>query len=138
MQGVSGGKKCLFFRNFGVPCYLETLVLRIAFLPYSRRIIHETFVDTLTTFSYCGLPISFFLNCKRAIFFSIWVFFHEHSRNTGQLGIGKAIFLSLHFHPLHRHLDINRVITSESSPLHIASARREPATVGFRAKVTNH
>ena len=33
---VSGGKKCLFFGNFGVLCFLETPVLRFALLPYSR------------------------------------------------------------------------------------------------------
>ena len=31
---VSGGKKCLFFGNFGVFCFLETPVLRFALLPY--------------------------------------------------------------------------------------------------------
>ena len=35
--GVSGGKKCLFFRNFGMLCFLETPVLRFALLPYSQR-----------------------------------------------------------------------------------------------------
>ena len=35
---VSGGKKCLFFRNFGVLCFLETPVLRFALLPYYRWI----------------------------------------------------------------------------------------------------
>ena len=34
---VSGGKKCLFFGNFGVLCFLETPVLRFALLPYYRR-----------------------------------------------------------------------------------------------------
>ena len=29
-----GGKKCLFFRNFGVLCFLETPVLRLALLSY--------------------------------------------------------------------------------------------------------
>ena len=38
---------------------------------------------------------------------------------------GKAISLTplYHFHPLHRHLDIHRAITGESSPLHRASSR---------------
>ena len=35
---VSGGKKCLFFGNFGMLCFLETPVLRFALLPYYRRI----------------------------------------------------------------------------------------------------
>ena len=31
---VSGGKKCLFFGNFGLLCFLATPVLRFALLPY--------------------------------------------------------------------------------------------------------
>ena len=56
--------------------------------------------------------------------FSIWVFFHEHSRITGLQGKGEGISLTphYHFHPSHRHLDISRTITAESSPLHIASS----------------
>ena len=34
---VSGGKKCSFFGNFGVLCFLETPVLRFSLLPYYRR-----------------------------------------------------------------------------------------------------
>ena len=58
-------------------------------------------------------------------FFSIWVFFHKHSRFTGKQGKGEGIYLTplYHFHPLHRHLDISRAITAESSPLHIADSR---------------
>ena len=58
-------------------------------------------------------------------FFSIWVFFHEHSRFTGKQGKGEGIYLTplYHFHPLHRHLDISRAITAGSSPLHIAGSR---------------
>ena len=33
----SGGKKCSFFGKFDVLCFLETSVLRFAFLPYYRR-----------------------------------------------------------------------------------------------------
>ena len=36
---VSGGKKCSFFREFGVLCFLETPVLRFALLSYYRRFI---------------------------------------------------------------------------------------------------
>ena len=35
---VSGGKKCLFFGNFGVLCFLETLVLRFTLLPFPSDI----------------------------------------------------------------------------------------------------
>ena len=55
------------------------------------------------------------------LFFSIWVFFHDHSWTTGLQGKGEGISLTphYHFHLLHRHLDISQVITVESSPLHI-------------------
>ena len=58
-------------------------------------------------------------------FFSIWDFFHEHSRITGLQGKEEGVSLTLHyhFHPLHRHLGISRAITAESSPLHIASSQ---------------
>ena len=58
-------------------------------------------------------------------FFSVWVFFREHSRITGPQGKGEGISLTphYHFHPRHRHLDISRAITEEGSPLHIVSSR---------------
>ena len=58
-------------------------------------------------------------------FFSIWVFFREHSQITGLQGKEEGISLTphYHFHPLHRHLDISRAITAESSLLHIVSSR---------------
>ena len=34
---VSGGKKCLFFGNFGVLCFLKTPVFIFTLLPYYRR-----------------------------------------------------------------------------------------------------
>ena len=66
-------------------------------------------------------------------FFSIWVFFHEHSLFTGQQEKGEGIFLTpfYHFHPLHRHLDIGRAITTESSPLHIGSSRTGTGNLTF-------
>ena len=48
-------------------------------------------------------------------FFSVWVFFLEHSRITGQRRKGG--------HPLHRHLGISRVFTAEILPLHTARSR---------------
>ena len=62
---------------------------------------------------------------QRDIFFSIWVFFYEHSRITGLQRKGEDISLTPHYHshPLHRQLDIARAITAESSPLHIVSSR---------------
>ena len=42
-------------------------------------------------------------------FFSIWVFFYEHSQFTGQQGKREGIYLTplYHFHQLHRHLNIS-------------------------------
>ena len=34
---VSGGKKCSFFRKFGMLCFLITPILRFVLLPYCRR-----------------------------------------------------------------------------------------------------
>ena len=49
-----------------------------------------------------------------AFSFSVWVFFHEHSRFTGPQGKGEGIYLT----PLYQ--------------------RKEPGTFGFRAQVANH
>ena len=86
---------------------------------------------------------SFILETKN-YFFSIWVFSHDHSRITGLQGKRKGISLTphYHFHPLHRHLDISRAITAESSPLHIASSRTRTSNRGnvlnwFKSYLTN-
>ena len=62
-----------------------------------------------------------------------YIHFHEHSQTTGLQGKGEDISLTphYHFHPLHRHLDIRRVITAESSPLHIASSRTQTGNLWF-------
>ena len=46
------------------------------------------------------------------------------NHRTAEEGGGHFFNSSLpyHFHPLHRHLDINRAISAESSPLHIGSS----------------
>ena len=79
-----------------------------------------------------------FEEVKESFFFSIWVFLRNHLRITRLQGKGESISLTphYHFHPLHRHFDISRVITAESSPLHIGSSRtRAPSTFRFRAQV---
>ena len=73
-------------------------------------------------------------------FFSILVFFHEHSRLTWQQGKGKGICLIplYHFHTLQRQLEISQVITAESSPLYIASIVAGPEMGTFaRQSLTN-
>ena len=63
----------------------------------------------------------------------MWVFFHENSRITGLQGKGEGISLTphYHFHPLHRHLDISRVITAGSSLLRIVSSRTRTGNLWF-------
>ena len=57
-------------------------------------------------------------------YFYLFIFFHGHSRFTGQQEKDEVISLTplYHFHPLPRHLDISRAITAASSPPHIASS----------------
>ena len=86
--------------------------------------------------SYVLLCHSYALVCYTYFFFfffSIWVFFHEHSRFTGQQGKGEGIYLTplYHFHPLHRRLDISRAIAAESSPLHIAGSPTRTGNLWF-------
>ena len=57
-------------------------------------------------------------------FFFLSGFSSRPSMNHRTAGVGGGHFLTpdYHFHPLHRHSDISRVITAESSPLHIGSS----------------
>ena len=73
------------------------------------------------------------------LFFSLRIFFHEHSRFTGHQWKEKTISLTplYHFNPLHRYLDISRAITAESTPLHVASSWTQTGNLGFRAQVAN-
>ena len=77
------------------------------------------------TLKSCGEFFKFFKSMfDHFKFFSNSVFFHNHSRITGLPGKGEGIPLTplYHFHPLHRHLNISRVITVESSPQHIGNS----------------
>ena len=70
---------------------------------------------------------------KYQFFFSIRIFFHDHSRTTGLQGKGEGISVTPHYHfyPLHRHLDISRATTAESLPLHIASSQTLTGNLWF-------
>ena len=91
-----------------------------------------TYLNTNSIENLCFFVFAF-------VFFTISVFFHEHSRITGLQGKGECISLTPHYHfqPLHRHLNISRAITAESSPLHIVSTRTRTATFGSQAQVAN-
>ena len=60
----------------------------------------------------------------KVVFFSMWIFSVtniQDSQSGRRRGEAISLIPFFHFHPLHRHLDISRAITAESSPLHIAS-----------------
>ena len=70
-------------------------------------------------------------------FFSIWVFFHEHSQITGLQGKGEGTSVTPHdhFHPLHIHLNISQAITAKGSPLHIASSLTPTGNLWFLSAI---
>ena len=71
------------------------------------------------------------------VFVSISVFFRNHSRITGLQGKGEGIpaIPYYHFHPLHKRLDISRVITAESLRLHTASSRTQTGKLWFPSAI---
>ena len=75
-----------------------------------------------------------------AAFFSTWVFLHEHSQFTGKQNRMEAISLTPlnHFHPFQKHLDINQVITVESSTLNIARSQNRTGNLSFQAQIAYH
>ena len=68
-----------------------------------------------------------------ALFFSIWLFFHEHLRFSEQEGKWETIYLTplYHFRSFHRQLDISCTITADSSPLYIANSRSQNGSLCF-------
>ena len=87
---------------------------------------------------YIYIHIYIYINIYIQKYIYIYIFYlgflHKHSRFTGQKW--KAISLRslsplYHFHPRHRHLDISRAITAESSPLSIASSRARTGNLWF-------
>ena len=112
---------------------------------YINRSVHILiYILRSNTFFYCAMtiyiPFILFKSNGAWFFFSIWVFLHEHWQITGLQGMGEGISLTPHhhFHPFHRHLDISRAITEESSPLQKASSRTRTGNFVFPAQVTNH
>ena len=75
---------------------------------------------------YLSLHISFQESIYSFISFNVYPQDRKNNKRiTGLWGKGEDIFLTphYHFHTLHRHLDISRAITAESSPLYIGSRR---------------
>ena len=78
-----------------------------------------------TTSPLSSAPVNHWLTNRPSIFFFYLGFLLRPFTNHRTAGEGEGISLTphYHFHPLHRHLDISRAITAESSPLHIASSQ---------------
>ena len=102
--------------------YTDTLAQRFS----TKKTILKNIVKFARKLLYWSLVFS-------NVFVFIWVFFHDHSRITGLQGKREGISLTphYHFHPLHRHLDISRAITADSSPLHIGSSRARTGNLCF-------
>ena len=76
---------------------------------------------------------------ERFFFLSGFSFTHIHnSQDSSEVcvwggggGGGYNLTPLYHFQPLHRHLDIRRAMTAESSPLHIASSQTRTGNLWF-------
>ena len=113
---------------------LVTVQLRATTLSLNDKIDHQHFyIHKIKIFFSLLVTTGLSVLLSWIDFFSIWVFFHNHLRITELQGKGKGISLTshYHFHPLHRHLDINRAITAESSHLHIGSSRTRTGNLWF-------
>ena len=96
--------------------------------------INSYLVARIGSFDTTGLHVHLVsVTVSHINFFSVWVFFHDHSRLTGLREKEEGISLTpqYRFHPLHRHLDISQTITAGSSPLHIASSRTRTGNLWF-------
>ena len=73
---------------------------------------------------------------RATVFFFLFrfTFTNIHNHRTAEEGGGYYLTPLYPFHPLHRHFDINRVITAESSPLRIASSRARTGNLWFPSR----
>ena len=100
-------------------CFLKENICHIVF--YELTKFHCQIAFTSWDIEHCV-----YCNCLPGccFFLSGFSFTNIHdsqdSRGKGRLYL---FILLYHFYPLHRHLDISRAITAESSHLHIASRR---------------
>ena len=71
----------------------------------------------------------FFLNRFLFLFGFSFTTIHDsqHSRGSGAISLTPLY----HFHPIHRHLDISREVTADSSRLHIANSRNRTGNLWF-------
>ena len=68
-------------------------------------------------------------------FFFLYLRFLSQPFTNHSEGGGYFLIPHYHFHPLHRHLYIDRAITAESSPLHIGSSRTRTGNLWFPSAI---
>ena len=108
----------------------------LSVIPYLKQIQKYTKYVT-HPLSFADIRIFFTFVKSRNIgidfFFLSGFLFHDHSQITELQGKGEGISWTPHYHfqPFHRHLDIGRVITAESLPLHIASSWTRTGNLWF-------
>ena len=109
----------LFIYLFLISCWRNLFTIKIS-VPY----VIFTLIKIIALSLYIYLYID--------IFFYVGFLSHTFTI-TGQQGKGEAIYSTplYHFHPLHRHLDIGRAISAESSHLHIGSSRTRTGNLWF-------
>ena len=105
-----------------------TLIKKLIKRTISRRLIWNNFLKKLNL-----LWQPYWNFFRRYLFFSIWVFFHEHSQITWMQGKWEGISLTPHhnFYLLRRHLDINQALTAGRSPLLLASSQTRTRNLWF-------
>ena len=107
----------------------KPLVFSLEICETFKNIFWENISGWLLFVFICVWILRSFRNCLFFFFLSGFSFTNIHR----QQGKGEGIFLTplYHFHLLHRHLDISRAITAESSRLHIASSRTRTGNLWF-------
>ena len=102
--------------NFWSSCYAAkgNAIALQEILPISTCNLLQLLVLQITSF----IPVLQLIFLQNFSFIYL-AFSYENSRITGLQGKGEGISLTLHYHlhPLHRHLDISRTNTAESSHL---------------------
>ena len=109
---ITSNNSTKIFEDLGNSCHPKTIINQ----KYFNENYHPAYdVNTGECLGYHSLPPSVECQpsanqpniqriCNFFFFFSIWVFFHEHSRFTGQQGKGEGIYLTPLYH-FHRFTD---------------------------------
>ena len=91
-----------------------------------------TFCINIRTFIHSFQPRSIMQTPHRSFFFYLGFLSRTFTARRTAEGEGGYLLTPLyHFHPLHRRLEVKRVITVESSPLHIASSQTLTGNLSF-------